>query len=216
VLAVIPQFEMTTGATVSAKWALYTEVRTRIEAGKPFDLVIINPTMIQELTASGKVAVGSQVAFGRAAMGMAVRAGRAPPDIGSLEAFEHSLKAAGSIAYASEGSSGAYFTDLLERLGIAHEVKPKLVAVTGGRTAAAVGLGEAELGVVPVTSILAAAPGVMLAGRFPEELQSYIEFAVGICTDSSDANAAGQLTDFLISTAVDDILAARGVERLQT
>ena len=92
-------------------------------------------------------------------------------------------------------------------------MKPKLVAAPGGQTAAAVGRGEAELGVVPVTSILAAAPDVMLVSRFPAELQSYIDFAIGIGASARDAEAARQLSEFLVSAALDDMLAARGVER---
>ncbi len=130
-----------------------------------------------------------------------------------MEAFKHALKNAGSIAYASDGTSGGYFSGLLERLGIAEEVKPKLVPVAGGQTAAAVGRGEAELGVVPVTSILAAAPEVMLVGKFPAELQSYIDFSIGISANSTSADAARQLSAFLMSAAIDDILAAKGVER---
>ncbi|MBM2713164.1 substrate-binding domain-containing protein [Mesorhizobium caraganae] len=213
VLALISQFETTTGFTVAVKWELNPTVKKRIEAGEPFDLVIINPNLVQDLAALGKVKAGSQVAFGRVAMGVAAKAGGRPLNIGSVEAFEHALKSARSIAYASEGTSGGYFSGLLERLGIADEVKPKLVAIPGGQTAAAVGRGEAELGVVPVTSILAAAPEVMLVGQFPAELQSYIDFAIGISADLTDAEAVRQLSEFLMSTAVDDILAAKGVER---
>ena len=213
VLALISQFEAATGYTVVVKWELNPIVKKQIEAGEPFDLVIINPNLVQDLTALGKVKAGSQVAFGRIAMGVAAKAGSRPLNIGSVEAFEHALKSARSIAYASEGTSGGYFSGLLERLGIADEVKPSLVAVRGGQTAPAVGRGEAELGVVPVTSILAAAPEVVLVGRFPAELQSYVDFAIGISIDSKDAAAARRLSEFLTSRAVDDTLAAKGLER---
>ncbi|MBB4272957.1 molybdate ABC transporter substrate-binding protein [Rhizobium mongolense] len=211
VLALISQFETATGSTVAVKWELNPTVKKQIEAGEAFDLVIINPNLLQDLTVLGKVKAGSQVAFGRIAMGVAAKAGSRPLNIGSVGAFEHALKSARSIA--SEGTSGGYFSGLLERLGIADEVKPKLVAVPGGQTAPAVGRGEAELGVVPVTSILAAAPEVILVGRFPAELQSYVDFAIGISANATDAEAATQLSEFLMSTAVDDILAAKGVER---
>ncbi|MER8885336.1 substrate-binding domain-containing protein [Mesorhizobium sp. M0816] len=213
ILALIPRFETATGFTVAVRWELNPTVKKQIEAGEAFDLVITNPDLIQDLTASGKVKAGSQVAFGRIAMGVAAKAGSRPLDIGSVEAFEQALKSARSIAYASEGTSGGYFSGLLERLGIADEVRPKLVAIPGGQTAPAVGRGEAELGVVPVTSILAAAPQVVLVGGFPAELQSYVDFAIGISADSTDAEAANQLSAFLMSAAVDDMLAARGVER---
>jgi len=146
-------------------------------------------------------------------MGVAAKAGSRPLDIGTVEAFELVLKNAQSIAYASEGTSGGYFAGLLERLGIADEVKPKLLAAMGGQTASTVARGEAELAVVPVTSILAAAPEVILVGPFPPELQSYIDFAIGISAASADADAARQLSEFLTSTAVDEVLSAKGVAR---
>jgi len=213
VLALVSQFETATGYPVAAKFELNPTVKKRIEAGEPFDLVIINPHMVQDLTSLGKVEAGTQVAFGRIAMGVAAKAGGRPLDIGSVEAFEHALKSARSIAYAADGTSGGYFSGLLERLGIADEVKPKLVSIPGGQTALAVARDEAELAVVPVTSILAAAPDVMLVGRFPAELQSYIDFAIAVSADSRDTEAAKQLLEFLMSTDVDGTLAERGVER---
>ncbi|WP_046119232.1 molybdate ABC transporter substrate-binding protein [Sinorhizobium sp. PC2] len=213
VLALVSQFETATGYPVAAKFELNPTVKKRIEAGEPFDLVIINPHMVQDLTSLGKVKAGSQVAFGRIAMGVAAKAGGRPLDIGSVEAFEHALKSARSIAYAADGTSGGYFSGLLERLGIADEVKPKLVSIPGGQTALAVARDEAELAVVPVTSILAAAPDVMLVGRFPAELQSYIDFAIAVSADSRDTEAAKQLLEFLMSADVDGTLAERGVER---
>ncbi|MET3590745.1 molybdate transport system substrate-binding protein [Mesorhizobium shonense] len=213
VLALIPRFEAATAYTVAVKFELNPTVKKQIEAGEAFDLVIINQHMVQDLTALGRVKPGSQVAFGRISMGVAAKAGSRPLDIGSVKAFEHALKSARSIAYAADGSSGGYFCDLLERLGIAGEVKPRLVGISGGQTAQAVARGEAELGVVPVTSILAAAPDVMLVGRFPAELQSYIDFAIGISADPRDTEAANQLSEFLMSADVDSSLAATGIER---
>jgi molybdate transport system substrate-binding protein len=213
VLALTPRFETTTGYTVAARWELNPTVRKQIEAGESFDVVITNPDLVRDLTASGKVRAGSQVAFGRIAMGVAVRAGSRPLDIGSVATFERALRDAKSIAYAVEGTSGRYFADLLEQLGIADEVRPKLVAIAGGQTASAVGRGEADLGVVPVTSILAAAPEVMLLGKFPAELQSYIDFAIGISADAREPESARRLSEFLTSAAADDVLTARGIER---
>lgn len=213
VLALIPQFETATGFKVASKWELNPTVKKQIEAGEPFDLVITNPNLIQDLIDLGKVKAGSQAAFGRVAMGVAIRAGSRPLDIGSVEAFEHALKSARSIAYASEGTSGGYFCGLLTRLGIVDDVKSKLVAISGGQTALAVGRGEAELGVIPVTSILAATPEVTLVGRFPAELQSYIDFAIGVSANPTNEEAAKQLSEYLMSTAIGDILALKGVDR---
>ena len=53
----------------------------------------------------------------------------------------------------------------------------------------------------------------MLVGRFPAELQSYIDFAIGVSADSTDAEAARQLSAFLVSVDIDETLSARGIER---
>jgi molybdate transport system substrate-binding protein len=213
ILALIPEFRAATGYAVAPRWELNPKVKQQIEAGDPFDLVVINPNLIHDLVVLGKVEAASQVPFGRIAMGVAARAGSPPLDLGSVAAFEQALKAAASIAYANEGTSGSTFISLLERLGLSDEVIPKLVPTSGGQTAAAVARGEAELAVIPVTSILAAAPEVALAGRFPPELQSYIDFAIGVSTSAGDAKAAGLLSRFLTSAASDEVLAATGLER---
>ncbi|NNH33775.1 molybdate ABC transporter substrate-binding protein, partial [Rhizobium sp. SEMIA 4085] len=62
VLALISQFETATGFTVAVKWELNPTVKKQIETGEPFDLVIINPNLVQDLTALGKIKAGSQVA----------------------------------------------------------------------------------------------------------------------------------------------------------
>ena len=167
-----------------------------IEAGVSFDLVITNPNLIEDLATSSKVLAGSQVPFGRISMGVAAKAGSRTLSINSLEEFEHALKSAKSIAYACEGTSGGYFSSLLERMGLTAEVKPKLVPISGGQTATSVARGEAELAVVPITSILAAAPEIILVGPFPSQLQSHIDFDLAISAVSTNARAARRLSDF--------------------
>jgi len=57
----------------------------------------------------------------RSAVGLAVRAGAAKPDIGSVEALRRTLLQAESIGY-SDGPSGAYVAGLFAKLGIAEAV----------------------------------------------------------------------------------------------
>ncbi|HEV2518950.1 MAG TPA: substrate-binding domain-containing protein [Devosia sp.] len=213
ILALIPEFQAASGYTLAPRWELNPILKKQIEAGEPFDVVITNPNYAADLAALGKVGRESQVPFGRIAMGVGAKAGSLPLDLGSVAAFERALKGATSIAYATEGTSGSYFLGLLDRLGIAAEVTPKLVPTSGGQTATAVVRGEAELAVVPVSSILAAAPDVVLAGRFPSELQSYIDFDIGISVAAGDGKAARALSAFLTSPGSDEVLASKGLER---
>ena len=208
----IASFETAAGLKVASKWELNPTVKAQIEVGEPFDVVITNPNLIEDLTASGKVLAGSQVPFGRISMGVAAKAGSRTFSVDTMEAFEHTLKSAKSIAYASEGTSGGYFSALLDRLGLAAELRSRLVPVSGGQTATSVARGQAELAVVPITSILAATPDVMLLGPFPAELQSHIDFDLAV-SSTTHPGAAEQLTTFLTSPELDARLAASGIER---
>lgn len=53
----------------------------------------------------------------------------------------------------------------------------------------------------------------MLVGKFPGELQSYIDLAIGISADATDFEAANRLSEFLLGPATGGLLAAKGVER---
>jgi molybdate transport system substrate-binding protein len=101
---------------------------------------------------------------------------------------------------------------LLERLGIAAEMKPKTklfpptVAVYAG-----VATGEADMGFIQISEILAQ-PSVELAGPLPPEIQNYTEFAAGMVIGSSQADVAKALVTFLSSPSAQTVLKAKGFE----
>jgi molybdate transport system substrate-binding protein len=77
-----------------------------------------------------------------------VRAGAPKPDISSVAAFKRALLNAQSVAYPGEGASGIYFAGLVDRLGIAAEMKPKLRPMPAEDIVEVVARGEAEIVVV--------------------------------------------------------------------
>ena len=74
-LGLASRFEATTGSGVELEFDLNPAVKKRIEAGEPFDVVVINPHMVEDLVAAAKVRPGSLLRFGRIPMGVAARAG---------------------------------------------------------------------------------------------------------------------------------------------
>lgn len=75
----------------------------------------------------------------------------------SVDAFKQTLLAAKSIVYADPakgGASGVHFASVLDRLGIAEQVKPKTIRVPGAHAADVVAKGEAELGVAQASEIV--------------------------------------------------------------
>src|SRR3954467_7294007 len=118
--------------------------------------------------------------------------GAAKPDISAADAFKRSMLAARSIAYpdpAGGGASGIYVASLLERLSIAEEMKPKTKLSTLGTLYASVASGDVEIGFNQVSEILAQ-PSIELAGPLPSAIQYYTQFAPGIVTGNSQADAA--------------------------
>src|SRR5262252_8304431 len=171
--------------------------------------------MIDRLQAQGKVVAGDRVVFAKVGVGAFVRKGAAKPDISSANAFKRSMLAARSIAYpdpAGGGASGIYVASLLERLGIAGEMirKTKLFPPTEVLYAS-VASGEVEIGFNQISEILAQ-PTVELAGPLPPAIQNYTQFAPGIVTGSSQADAGRALVTFLSSPAAQTVLRAKGFE----
>jgi molybdate transport system substrate-binding protein len=154
------------------------------------------------------------VIIAKVGVGVFVRKGAVKPDLSSADAFKRSMLAARSIAYpdpAGGGASGIYVASLLERLGIAAEMKPKTRLSTLGTLYASVASGEVEIGFNQVSEILAQ-PTVELAGPLPPEIQNYTQFLPGIVTGSSQAEGARVLVTFLYSPAAKTVLKAKGFE----
>jgi molybdate transport system substrate-binding protein len=100
---------------------------------------------------------------------------------------------------------------LLERLGIAAEMKPKTKLSTLATLYTSVAGGEVEIGFNQVSEILAQ-PTVELAGPLPSAIQNYTQFAPGIISGTSHAEAARALVTFLSSPPAQAVLKAKGFE----
>jgi Bacterial extracellular solute-binding protein len=121
---VAPAFERATGHRVIVSFEAGPSLMQKVNAGAPADLVTHYPEVTDDLIKQGKV-VGSCVDFARAGVGIAVKAGARKPDIGTPEAFKRAMLAAKSIAYSRTGASGIIAAKLMERLGIAEQLKDK-------------------------------------------------------------------------------------------
>ncbi|MET4485241.1 molybdate ABC transporter substrate-binding protein [Bradyrhizobium sp. LA7.1] len=212
--ALIPDFEKSSGHKVTVAYGTAGAVADRVQKGEAADIVISSVPMIDRLQAQGKVVAGDRVIIAKVGVGAFVRKGAAKPDISSVDAFKRSMLAAKSIACpdpAGGGASGIYVASLLERLGIAAEMKPKTKLSTLATLYASVASGEVEIGFNQISEVLAQ-PTVEFAGPLPSEVQNYTQFAPGIVTGSNQADAARALVTFLTSPAAQTVLKAKGFE----
>jgi molybdate transport system substrate-binding protein len=208
-----PQFERATHHKVVVRYGLAAKLKQEIEAGEPFDLAVLTPAAIDDLIGQRKVASDSRAILARSGLGIAIRAGAQKPDIATVEAFKRSLLAAKSIAYAKEGASGVMFAALIQRLGIADDLKARSkLTTTGEEVGVAVVSGEAEFGVLPVSEILPVR-GAELLGTFPAGAQSYIVMVAAVRAGSTEGRAAGDLIKFLTGPAAVPVMKAKGMEQ---
>ena len=129
--ALIPDFEKSSGHKVTVAYGTAGAVADRVQKGEAADIVTSSVPMIDRLHTLGKVMAGDRVIIAKVGVGVFVRKGAAKPDISSADAFKRSMLAARSIAYpdpAGGGASGIYVASLLQRLGIAAEMKPKCLS----------------------------------------------------------------------------------------
>lgn len=211
----VPQFERTTGHKVAIEFGPSAALKRRIDAGFTVDVAILTPALIEELIKEGKVAAGTRADIARSGLGVAIRRGGSKPDISSADAFKKSLLAARSIGYtdpALRGISGVYVAGLLERLGIAAELKRKTKVTAGAHALAeAIGKDEVEIGMTQISEIVPE-PGIELVGPFPPGLQNFTQFTAGIGANSKELEAGRALIKFLVSPAALSVIKSKGME----
>lgn len=206
-----PQFERATGHKLVLKLMASPAVQREIDAGEGFDVAISNPGIVDNLVKAGKIVAGTRANIARSGIGVVVRAGAPKPDISSTEAFKRTLLNAKSVAH-SDGGVGKHFLGLLDRLGIAADMKAKLKVQKAGSVAEPVARGEAEIAVIATVTVQGVS-GVELVGVLPSELQSYIEFSGGVGTGAKEPEAAMALIKFLTAPESTVVIKAVGMER---
>ena len=214
VLALVPDFEKQSGHRVTVDNDTAGGLKKRIEGGEAFDVAVITPGVVDDLIAKGKIAAGSRINLASVGVGVVVKEGAPKPDVSTVEAFKRALLAAKSVAYidpASGGSSGIYIDKLLDRLGIADQIRPKAKLKKGGHVADLIVSGEAELGLHQISEIVAV-KGAVLVGPLPKEIQNTTTYAAGLSASATDKVAAAALIKALAGPAAAAVLKSKGME----
>jgi molybdate transport system substrate-binding protein len=206
-----PQFEAQTGDHLVVAYDTSALLKSQIEMGKPFDVVVLTPPLITALIQQGKVVEGSATPLARGGIGLAVKKGAARPDIATPEALKRTLTNAGSVAYSTTGASGSMFMSALQKLGITDAVKVKAKAVPNGLTGDVVAHGEADLAVQLMPELMSVS-GVDVVGPFPADLQSYVVLTGGLSTSTTDKVRAEAFLAFLKKPSAVTVIRQKGLE----
>ena len=209
-----PQFERATGNKLTIGYGLIAEIRKRILEGETADVIILSRPVMDELQKQDKVAAGPITNVVGTAVSVAAKAGAPKPDMSSVDAFKQMLLAAKSIVYADPakgGASGVHFASVLDRLGIAEQMKPKTILVPGAQAADVVAKGDAELGVAQASEIVPVA-GAQLVGALPGEYGRVTVFSAGLGASTKAQDAAKALIQFLTGSSAAPVFKSKGFE----
>ena len=184
-----------------------------LKAGEVFDVAILPSWAVDELVSGGRALPGNRFTFARAALGLAVRSGAIKPQIDTPDAFRRAMLNATSVAVTGDtnpGSSRLALDSAFQRLGIAQEMKSKILLTPPAQAVTWVADGKAQYTINYVSNILAGR-GVELVGRIPEEVQSRLDFDAISSAVSTNSEAVGRLLTFLAGPH-EDRLRAHGNE----
>jgi molybdate transport system substrate-binding protein len=205
----IAQFERASGHKIVVTYGLAAVLKNQFLEGKPADVLILTSPIVEDLAGQGKVVPGSKVDVARSGVGIGVKAGAPRPDIGTPDALKRAVLAAKSVGFSKEGASGVAFAKVLERLGIAEQVRAKYKD-TGTKAGEMLVSGDIELGAAQVPELMAV-PGVDVVGPLPAELQTVTVFSVGLATEAKEAHGAKALIQFLSGPAAAPVYKAKGL-----
>jgi molybdate transport system substrate-binding protein len=201
--ALAADYKAKTGTDVSFVFGNVGQIQDHLKAGDAADVVILPAGAIDDLGKAGSVGIASARPLGRVGMGVAIKDGMPLPDIATPEAFKAALLAAPSIAYsdpAGGGSSGIFFDRLIQKLGIAEQIRAKAVLIRGGSAADQIAQGKAAMAVQNASELIGL-PGIRYVGPFPAEDQNYITYVAAIDAQSAQAKEAAAFIDFITHPA---------------
>jgi molybdate transport system substrate-binding protein len=148
---------------------------------------------------------------------VSVKAGAPSPDLSSVDAFEKAVLAARTISYVdpkSGGTSGNYMAGLFQKMGLAEEIKSKIVfRDQGSRVAEAVASGQAEIGITFVSE-MQPNKGVRVVGPLPEAIQSPTVYSAAIPVGAPNADAASAFLKLMASADARGSITRAGLEPL--
>jgi molybdate transport system substrate-binding protein len=203
------QFEQQSGHKVTIRYGTAPEL-IALAKSQPFDLALTPSEVFQDQGAAAKLAPGGLTDIARVGLGAAVKAGAPKPDIGSPDALKQAILSATSVATIPSSAAGAQVMKLFERLGLANEVKAKLVATANPtKLVETMAQGQAELGLF-LTNVLTA-DGIDLIGPLPAELNYELLYVSAVAADAQQMALAREFLTWLRSPQAKAVLKARGL-----
>jgi molybdate transport system substrate-binding protein len=211
-LELAARFDRETGHRTVAVFDGGINVSARIAAGEVVDAVVMSADAIDEMARGGHIAPDGRTDLALSQIACAVAAGAERPALASEADFIAMLHGARAIAY-STGPSGVHLLKVLERLGLAETLAPRLRQVRGEPAGATVARGECDLAFQQLSELLPVA-GIDIVGVLPDAVQKTTRFSIGLHVAAPQAEATRALIRFLSSAKAAPVIREKGMQPL--
>jgi molybdate transport system substrate-binding protein len=194
-------FETKTGTHVKVTYGGGVPTRKQVASGQGLDVDLLFAPF-PEVLKTGNIVRGSATVVARVRLALAVKKGAPKPDISTPAAVKKTLLNAKSITSVdpAQGSVGGIAQEVLDKLGIADQVKPKFKWVRGGDVVQdLVAKGEVEIALGPYLSDMKN-PGVDVVGPLPAGASTPVDITGFLSTSLKDTKAVKALLAYLKSS----------------
>lgn len=206
---IVAQFERSSGHKVTIRYGTAPEL-IKLATTTPFDFAVTPAPVFHDEGAAARLVPGPTIDIARVGLAVAVRTGAAKPDISTPDALKQALLAAKTVGTIPASATGVQVMKLFERLGVAKEVKAKLLAADHPpKLVESIASGQAELGIFIVNVLTT--NGLDVVGPVPAELNYVLTYTSGIARDAAQAKIARAFLEFLRSPQAKAVLKARGL-----
>ncbi|HLZ02334.1 MAG TPA: molybdate ABC transporter substrate-binding protein [Bradyrhizobium sp.] len=212
----IPQFERSSGRKINIGYGTVGAIIARLKAGDAIDVAVVTDKQLPDLTKQGLISALGQAVIAKVGLGVFVRKGELKPATNSVDELRNTLLASKSIVYGDPklgDSSGVATEAILERLGIATEMKPKTKLVAAGAKGETVVKGDADIGFDQMSNIVIN-PKIESLGSLPSALQNYTNYAGGLVAAGKERDGAKAFLAFLTSPQAQAVMKSKGFEGL--
>ena len=119
------------GHAVKVQFDTSPNITKRLASGETPDVLIAQASTIEQLIKEGRAIADTRASLGRIGVGVAMGRGSQRPDVSSVDALKASLLRADTVVY-SRGASGLLVEQMLRKIGVADQIKAKVVQLPTG------------------------------------------------------------------------------------
>ena len=202
------------GQAMKVQFDTSPNITKRLASGEMPDVLIAQTSTVDALIKEGRANAATRTALGRIGVGVAIGRGTRRPDIATVDALKASLLQADAVVY-SQGASGLLVEQMLRKIGVADQIKPKVVQLpTGADVMERLGTAKGnQIGFTMVSEIkLGESHGGSLVGPLPSAVQTYTAYDAVVMSASGAPDAARAFIRAITSSSSRQVFAAAGWE----